>query len=317
MLKFEVEKTKRLNNKLERELGHDLLRWLDDKEVVEIMLNPDGYLWIDHQKQGLIKCHKMLPQHAHNLIGTVASMQQTLVNETKPILECALPLGGSRFEALIPPITSDPIFCIRKKAEKVFTLEDYLSAGIIKQGQVEGLRRAIKERKTIIVAGGPGTGKTTFANALLNEMVTIGELNQRIVILEETRELQCVAPNTVFLQTTDTVDYQQLLRATLRLRPDKICMGECRGKEMLTLLKSWNTGTPGGLATIHANTAQSALLRIQEMIAESGSFAQPQLIVEAVNIIVSLNFHPIKGREVRDIVELTDYNNQQFQTQPF
>jgi type IV secretion system protein VirB11 len=164
--------------------------------------------------------------------------------------------------------------------------------------------------------GGPGTGKTTFANALLAEMVSFAKKTERILILEDTQELQSTAPNTVFLKTTPTVNFQHLLRASLRLRPDRICMGECRGAEMLTLLKCWNTGTPGGLATLHANSAKAALIRVQEMVAESGSIAQPQLIAEAINVIVSLSFHPIHGRVINDILEVRGHSHEDFHLQP-
>ncbi len=317
MLTADVCKQTRLQQKLWRELGDDIAEWLDSPNIIEVMLNPDGKLWYQDRELGL--CHQgetMSSVRAMNLIGTIASLNDTLINEAHPILECELPELGHRFEALIPPIVEAPTFCIRKRAAHIYTLDDYIQQGILTTEQAAILCEAIHNRQTILVVGGPGTGKTTFANALLHAMTKFGDKTERIVILEDTRELQSSTPNTVFLQTSNTINFQQLLRATLRLRPDKICMGECRGAEMLTLLKCWNTGTPGGLATLHANSARAALIRIQEMVAESGSYPQPQLIAEAVNVIVSLSFHPTKGRQVNDILHVTGYSDQDFQLVP-
>lgn len=318
MLEHGREKSQRLQQKLWREFGDTIADWMSNSDIFEIMLNPDGRLWVQEKEAGLFYYgDRLSPIQAMNLIGTIASFNDTIVNESHPILECELPFLGHRFEAIIPPVVSAPIFCIRKRASQIFTLDDYIKQEVLTVLQADCLREAVRHRRNILVVGGPGTGKTTFTNALLNEIVNQCDHTQRILILEDTRELQSTAPNTVFLQTAPTVEFQHLLRAALRLRPDRICMGECRGAEMLTLLKCWNTGTPGGIATLHANSAKAALSRIQEMVAESGSYPKPELIVESVNIIVSLSFHPIKGRIVNDILEVTGYSNQDFQLHPF
>jgi type IV secretion system protein TrbB len=318
MLDINQEKFQRLQKKLWREFGDVILESIASNSILEIMLNPDGRLWVQDKELGLCyRGQEMSAIQAMNLIGTVASLNNKIVSEQHPILECELPFLGHRFEAVVPPVASSPTFCIRKRATQIFTLDDYVRQQVLTLQQANCLSDAVLSRKTIIVVGGPGTGKTTFVNALLHEMTKQCGNSQRILILEDTRELQSNSPNTVFLQTTPTVDFQRLLRTSLRLRPDRICMGECRGIEMLTLLKCWNTGTPGGIATLHANSAKSALSRIQEMVAESGSYPKPQLIVEAVNIIISLTFHPTRGRIVNEILEVTGYSNQDFQLRPF
>jgi P-type conjugative transfer ATPase TrbB len=318
MLDPNQDKFQRLKQKLWREFGDCILESIASNNILEIMLNPDGRLWVQDKELGLCYSgHEMSAVQALNLIGTVASLNNKVVNELHPILECELPFLGHRFEAIVPPVVSAPTFCIRKRASQVFDLDDYVEQEILTLQQANSLCGAVISRKTILVVGGPGTGKTTFVNALLHEMIKQGGNSERILVLEDTHELQSNSPNTIFLQTTPTVDYQHLLRASLRLRPDRICMGECRGIEMLTLLKCWNTGTPGGIATLHANSARAALGRIQEMVAESGSYPKPQLIAEAVNIIVSLAHHPIKGRVVNEILELKGYLSQDFQLRPF
>jgi P-type conjugative transfer ATPase TrbB len=318
MLDSSHDKNQRLKQKLWREFGDIILESIASNNIQEIMLNPDGRIWIQDKNLGLYYSGQdMSSLQAMNLIGTIASLSNKFVNEQCPILECELPFLGHRFEAVVPPVVTSPTFCIRKRSNEIYSLDDYVKQEVLSYPQAISLKSAIQARKTILVVGGPGTGKTTFANALLNEMIQQCGNNQRILILEDTRELQSSAPNAVFLQTTPFVDFQHLLRASLRLRPDRICMGECRGSEMLTLLKSWNTGTPGGLATLHANSGRAALSRIQEMVAESGSYPKPQLIVEAINIVVSFSFHATKGRVVKDILELTGYSNQDFQLRQF
>jgi type IV secretion system protein TrbB len=306
-------KQQRIYEKLNRELGAEILSYLSNPHIVEILLNPDGKLWVDHLREGMVETTVSFnPLEALQLIGTVATLAGTVVNEKKPILETELPIRGSRFEAIIPPVVKNPCFCIRKHAEEIYTFADYIAQGILTDAQAEQILTGIQRRASILIVGGPGTGKTTFANAVLHEMVQMGDSKQRFLILEETRELQCAAKNVVYLKTTDHVNFQELLRATLRLRPDKICLGECRGAEMLTLLKAWNTGAQGGLATLHANSANSALIRVAEMAEESGSHVSPYLICESISLVVAMEFHPTKGRSIQAVSRVVDYKDAQY-----
>lgn len=293
---------------LKRALGQDILSQLQDDHVIEVMLNPDTSLWIDRLGQGMARVGEVDPIRSMTIVQTVAAMLETVVCDDKPILECELPLDGSRFEALIPPLVARPTFTIRKKALLVFALADYVSRGIMSVAKKEAIEQAVADRKNILVAGGTGTGKTTLANAVLAEIAAqAGE--QRIVIIEDTRELQCHAENVVFLRTADNTDMTRLLRATMRLRPDRIVVGEVRDGSALALLKAWNTGHPGGIGTVHANDAAAALVRVGQLIQEAGVPPAPELIAEAVNIVISIK-RTSTGRVVEEVAEVSGWSSQ-------
>ncbi|GAB1394079.1 P-type conjugative transfer ATPase TrbB [Rhodocyclaceae bacterium] len=302
------ETTRRREDALARALGPELLKPLQDLTVIEILLNPDGKVWIERLGGHQLEHAGQIDQvRAMSIIATVASMLETTVTADRPILECELPNDGSRFEALIPPVVQAPVFSIRKKASAVFTLDQYIQAGIMSQRQREAVLAAIVQRKNILIAGGTGTGKTTLANAVLDAIAN-HEPEHRIVIIEDTRELQCQAPNTVYLRTSDTVDQTMLLRATMRLRPDRIVVGEVRDKSALALLKAWNTGHPGGVGTVHANDAAAALVRVGQLIQEAGVPPAPDLIAEAVNVVVSIK-RDRGARRIGEIVVVSGYDS--------
>jgi len=283
------EQTTRHRQALLRELGDTVLGALDDPDVTEIMLNTDGELWLDTHSGGLVATGKQLaPEQARSLIATVAGLLGRVVGETSPILEGEMPLDGSRFEALLPPVVEAPAFALRKRAEQVIPLDRYLADGVVSEPAAEVLRTALRERWNVVISGGPGSGKTTFANALLAEMVALAERTERFVLLEDTYELRCEAPNHLILHTTDAVDLRQLVRATLRLRPDRIVVGEVRGGEAYDLLKAWNTGNPGGCATVHANNARDALERLDQLTQEAGVPSQARLVASSVDLVAHL-----------------------------
>jgi type IV secretion system protein VirB11 len=297
----------RLLEKLRRELGPVVLAALDDPEVTEVMANPDGALWIESQTRGMRDTGTRLGlMQVENLIGTVAAMLGTVVHAAAPIVEGELPLDGHRFEGILPPVSTAPTFVIRKRPGRIYTLQDYITAEILAPWQAEALRRAIRLRNNLVIAGGTTSGKTTLANALIHEMVALGDATERFVILEDTRELRCAAPNAVQLHTGDVADLSRLTRVTMRLRPDRIIVGEVRGAEALALLKAWNTGHPGGLTTVHANSAPAALMRLDTLIQEAGVPPQPQLVAEAVDLVAFMVRTPA-GRRVRDLAEVGGY----------
>ena len=301
------ERERRLREKLERELGPVVLAALGDADTTEVMLNPDGGLWVESQRDGMLDTGaRMGGAQAENLIGTVASMLGTVVHAGSPIVEGELPLDGHRFEGILPPVSTAPVFVIRKRPGAIYTLDDYVTAEIVEPWQVGVLRQAVHARQNLVIAGGTASGKTTLANALLHEMVTLGGPTERFVILEDTRELKCCAGNAVQLHTGDVADLTRLTRVTMRLRPDRIIVGEVRGAEALALLKAWNTGHPGGLTTIHANSARAALMRLDSLVQEAGIAAQPRLVAEAVDLVVFIT-RTAEGRRVREFAKVTGW----------
>ncbi|OYV47688.1 MAG: P-type conjugative transfer ATPase TrbB, partial [Burkholderiales bacterium 21-58-4] len=255
----------RQSEALRRAMGAEILDPLRDPQVVEVMLNPDGTLWVDRLGAGMRRTGTIDHVRALTIVNTVAAMLETVVTAEHPILECELPLDGSRFEALIPPLVERASFALRKKAMLVFTLDDYVAKGIMTDDQRRAIESAVAGRRNVLVCGGTGTGKTTLANAILDCVAKV-DTEHRIVVIEDTRELQVNAENVVFLRTSDNTDMTRLLRATMRLRPDRIVVGEVRDGSALALLKAWNTGHPGGVGTVHANDASAALIRVGQLI---------------------------------------------------
>jgi type IV secretion system protein VirB11 len=268
-------------------MGPTITGWLEDPAIVEIMLNPDGRLWIDRLTGGLSDTGKRLSaQDGERIVRLVAHHVGAEVHPGSPRLSAELPETGERFEGLIPPIVAAPAFAIRKPAVAIFTLADYARAGIMRAEQAELLCDAVSERRNILIAGGTSTGKTTLVNALLAEVARTAD---RVVLIEDTRELQCNAPNLVALRTKDGVaSLSDLVRSSLRLRPDRIPVGEVRGAEALELLKAWGTGHPGGIGTIHAGSAIGALRRLEQLIQEAVVTVPRALIAETINVIAVL-----------------------------
>ncbi|MCP3962336.1 MAG: P-type conjugative transfer ATPase TrbB [bacterium] len=283
------EQIARHRDSLRRELGEAVVRALENDDVTEVLLNADGRLWIDYRSRGMVPMgESMSALQAAGLISTVAGLLGRVVGEKQPVLEAELPLDGSRIEGILPPLVSAPIFAIRKRATEIYPLERYLADGSLTSEQAQMLRLGIRARLNLVVSGGPGSGKTTFVNALLREMTRLSTPGERFCILEDTFELQCEAPNHVLLHTSESVTLRALVRASLRLRPDRIVIGEVRGAEAYDLLKAWNTGNPGGCATVHANGAQDALERLDQLAQEAGVPSQARLVASTVHLVAHM-----------------------------
>ena len=281
-------------------LGPAISSLLRDPEIVEVMLNPDGRIWVDRLRDGLAETGQTLtPADGERIIRLVAHHVGVEVHVRSPRVSAELPETGERFEGLLPPVVAAPAFAIRKPAVAVFTLDDYVDVSIMSRMQAEALRLAVATRANILVAGGTSTGKTTLTNALLAE---VAKTQDRVVIIEDTRELQCAAPNLVAMRTKDGVaTLSDLVRSSLRLRPDRIPIGEVRGAEALDLLKAWGTGHPGGIGTIHAGSGIGALRRLEQLIQEAVVTVPRVLIAETIDLIAVLS-----GRgDARRLAELT------------
>jgi type IV secretion system protein TrbB len=281
------EATARGARMLRTALGPAIANWLEDPAIVEVMLNPDGRLWVDRLTEGLIDTGEQLSAaDGERIVRLVAHHVGAEVHPASPRVSAELPDTGERFEGLIPPVVAAPAFAIRKPAVAIFTLRDYAATGIMSAAQAELLRHAVGQRLNVLVAGGTSTGKTTLVNALLAE---VAKTPDRVVLIEDTRELQCKAPNLVALRTKDGVaSLSDLVRSSLRLRPDRIPVGEVRGAEALDLLKAWGTGHPGGIGTIHAGSALGALRRLEQLVQEAVVTVPRALIAETINLIAVL-----------------------------
>ena len=276
-------------------LGPSIAAWLEDPVIVEVMLNPDGRLWVDRLSGGLADTgERLAAADGERIVRLVAHHVGAEVHPARPLVSAELPETGERFEGLLPPVVTAPAFAIRKPAIAVFTLDDYIAAGIMAGAQAETLRKAVRERRNVLVAGGTSTGKTTLTNALLAE---VAKTTDRVVLIEDTRELQCRSPNLVALRTKDGVaSLSDLVRSSLRLRPDRIPIGEVRGAEALDLLKAWGTGHPGGVGTIHAGTALGALRRLEQLIQEAVVTVPRALIAETIDVIAVLSGRGVDRR---------------------
>jgi type IV secretion system protein VirB11 len=304
--------------KLRRDFGLVFLAALGDPDTVEILLNADGTLWQEKLGEPMRPIGSLSSTSAEAAIRTIAACLQTTITRDNPTIECELPLDGSRFAGQIPPIVTAPVFAVRKRASRVFTLQQYVDAKIITPEQKQILYEAIRDHRNILVTGGTGTGKTTLTNALIHEL-TEQFPGERLVIIEDTGELQCSARNYVQYHTSPERSMTHLVRHSLRVRPDRILVGEVRGPEALDLLMSWNTGHEGGIATIHANNAAAGLTRLSTLVSmhpDAPREIEP-LIGEAVDIIVHIA-RTEKSRIVREILKVVDFDrkNQAYNMEP-
>lgn len=300
---------KSLNSHLERT---GILALLNDDTVIEIMLNSDGWLWVEAFGKPMYKHCMITPDDANIIIRSIAHYHNELIDKECPVLECELPTDGSRFEGIVPPLTAQTSFTIRKKATKVFTMDDYVQGGTMTQRQYEIIQAAIANRQNILIVGGTGSGKTTLTNAVIDAMVKYNS-DDRIIIIEDTNEIQCTAENSVIMRTSEKakVTMGKLLRVTLRYRPDRILVGEVRGGEALDLLKAWNTGHPGGVATIHANSALLGLERLEQCIEEVSSNVNKKVIAQTINLLIFIKKTP-QGRIIKELACVRSYDDNQY-----
>jgi type IV secretion system protein VirB11 len=330
-----LEQQQRLEVKLKRELGDTILGLLDDELIEDIVLNPDSALWAKAMGKDFQRVGQMPASQAVCAMNTIASMRAMVLNSERPVLETELPLDGSRFEGLISPVVRHPVFAIRRRPRRVFSLDQYWRSGILTEkadplnqqrrresfadrlpglSHAEVIRAAIAAKKNILTVGSTGSGKTTFTNAILDGIAAISP-HDRVISIEDTTELQCSVANYVDLRAVGSVTMLDCLRACMRLKPSRIVVGEVRGAEAHTMLKAWNTGHPGGAATVHANDALSGLIRLESLVAEATNAPQQQLIAEAVDLVVFIDQEASlpAGRKVREVALVSGYRDGRYQ----
>jgi P-type conjugative transfer ATPase TrbB len=297
----------RYGEMMARYLGSVIVDAFADDDVTEIYVNPqDGVVRVDTRSRGRVATPARLdaPRVEMFLNAVAASLGLTLGAEC-PRLEAELPLAGfrgSRLQGFVSPVTAAPAFAIRKPPAIVYSLDDCVENGVLSPAQRAEFVQAVADRKNILIAGGTNSGKTTLANALLKEMATSFP-RDRIVILEDTVELQCVAEDHLALRTGPRVTLAELVKSALRTSPTRIVVGEVRGGEALDLLDAWATGHGGGVATVHASSAAGALLRLDRLAQRANVPPQPHLVAEAIQMIAVLEGSNA-GRRVTDMVRV-------------
>ena len=315
---METQQTSTLHSSWETSLrahmGQLVNSALEDPMTCEVMLNPDGRIWQERFGEPMKCIGTMRSGDAEVAFRPLASLLGKTLSYDQPQLDGEYP-GGFRFSGALPPIVSAPAFTIRKPASRVFTLDEYVEAGILTEHQKDALCMAVSEHQSLLVVGGTGSGKTTLANALIAEMVRQFP-DERHVIIEDTREIQCTAQNAVFFHTTNDVSMTKCLKQTLRFRPTRIHVGEVRDEAALDLLDAWNTGHSGGISTVHANSALQGLSRVRGLVSRSPSAPRcvEEVIGEAVQVLVFIERTP-SGRRIREILAVDGYSprNQEYQ----
>lgn len=292
-------------------LGRPIAKFMEDLSIIEIMVNPDGKLWVESLTKGKYFSEIILEvKQVANVIKLVAAYRNQVADDHYPVVACELPDSGARFQGWLPPVVNAPAFVIRKRAINIFTLDDYVQAKSLEAEHALFLKEAIKNRKNILIAGGTSSGKTTFANALLHEL---NESKERMIILEDLPELQILVEDSVKLRTTETVNMRDLVKGVLRMRPDRIIIGEVRDGAALELLKAWNTGHPGGICTIHANSPEGTLARLEDLVQEAVGVVPTRLIQQAVNVIVFMRRDEQGQYLIASISELRGHKDGQYQ----
>jgi type IV secretion system protein VirB11 len=251
------------------------------------MLNADGRVWVERLGAGMsLAGPTMSREEALRMLRLVATEMNVELSDRNPSLGGKLPLWGARVQASIPPVVEAPVFALRKPARVVYTLDDYRARGILTDRQVALLESAIADRQNILIGGGTGSGKTTLANALLAKIAGSGD---RLYLVEDNPELQCRAPNKIQVLVQPPVyTWQRAIVDAMRFRPDRIIVGEVRDGSALEMLKAWNTGHPGGIATCHANDTAGMLDRLCQLVEEVVPVAPRVLIAQAVHVCVHI-----------------------------
>lgn len=291
-----------------RFLGPGTMAAFEDEAVTGVLLNPtDGAVRFDTRLRGRIDTgERLAPPRVFQFLNAAATHVGATLTPDAPLLQAELPRAlfrGARLQGFVPPITSGPAFVIRKPASVVFTLGEYVDRRIMTPEQRDVLRRGVLDRWNILIVGGTGTGKSTLINAMLHEIAELCP-SDRIVILEDTVELQCSAPDSLSLRTREGGSLAELVRAALRADPSRIVVGEMRDAAALDWLDAASTGHPGSLATLHATTPEGALLRLDRLARRASDVSHRELIAEAVDLLVMIEGKH-SSRRVSDLTRVS------------
>lgn len=299
----ERERYERLMTQLRVELG-DVMDAVMDEAVTGIKVGDDGKLMVKKHSREWVNTGIVLDANRRlRVLNLIANDLGKTFHHDVPLLSGELPMTGSRVQGWGAPL-AETAFVIRRHSSQIFTLDDYLAAGILDPWQADTLRKHVHGMSNIVVSGATDSGKTTLANALLAELSG----TQHVLIVEDTTELQCNAENVLRLKPNPPqVTLLDIVRSCLRADADRIVIGETRGAEGLELLKAWNTGRRGGMTTVHADNARGALLRFAMFCQEAGVPPQWLLIQEAIDLIVHIKM-TANGRKVTEIQEVQHEN---------
>ncbi|GAB3545540.1 CpaF family protein [Noviherbaspirillum agri] len=286
---------------------------LADTTVSDILVNGSAEVYVERRgRLELTDIHFNDDQHLLKIIDKIVSRIGRRVDESSPMVDARLP-DGSRVNAVIPPLALDgPSLSIRRFATVPLSLADIVNYGTLTQGMAQMIAGLVKTKTNILISGGTGTGKTT----LLNIMSAFIPDTERIVTIEDAAELKLQQPHVVRLETRPPniegkgeVNQRALVRNTLRMRPDRIVVGEVRGAEVLDMLQAMNTGHEGSMTTIHANSPRDALIRLENMVGMTGLTIAPkalrQQIVSAISVIIQVSRMSDGRRKITSIQEIT------------
>lgn len=283
----------------------DLLKYLEDDSVTDIMVNPDNKIFIIKMGEGKIFTGLYsTPEVTRNVINILASLEGVLINDKNPRISTSLPLTNSRFEGLIPPVVENPSFTIRKKILKVLKLDDYVRQGIFTDREKALIENYVKTKQNILIVGGTNTGKTTFANAVIDLMQ-----NERLFFIEEVRELQSTNFDNTYVQVIEGIfSPKEAIRSAMRWTPERIVYGEIRGAEAFYLINAFNSGHSGGLTTIHANDCYGGLSKLETYILYEKPYPLSELIARTINVVMTMVVENNK-RTLDSIAEVKGYEN--------
>ncbi len=309
------EQRERLLEKLSREVRGPLQTALNDKDVIEIVCNADGHVWRLSRASGWEEVDHISSAKADSILSTVAALTDNIINSSNPQIQCVFPLDGSRLQGLSPPAVSAPIFDIRKHSAHIYSIDEYVKDKIITQPQANIIREAVTTRKNILISGGTCSGKTTLAKTIIDLARMLGNPGERYVIIEDTKELHCNAKNVVHIHAYSRDMLSRFTQAAMRLRPDRVIIGEVRGREAYDLMYLLNSGHPGSFTTIHANNARLALHKFLMLARESGEDVHPNRIAECFDIVISIR-RTEHGLRVDEVTEVIGYDRSDFIVKP-